>query len=136
MEKVSMEVLMKHAREARKKAIAPYSSFSVGAALLASDGRVVTGCNIENAAYSVCCCAERVALFKALSEGIRSFSAIAVCGGRDEEVPCPPCGVCRQALAEYVDAENFLVYTMENSSISGMTLAEYLPKSFSKKELK
>ena len=136
MEKEKKVALMAQAREARKKAIAPYSSFSVGAALLTADGKIVTGCNIENAAYSVCCCAERVALFKALSEGERDFCAIAVCGGRDEEVSCPPCGVCRQALAEYTDTERFMVYTMEHDEVIGMTLSEYLPKSFSKKELK
>lgn len=127
--------LMAWAKQARAYALAPYSGFAVGAALLLEDGRVVSGCNIENAAYSVCCCAERVALFKALSEGERRFKAIAVCGGKEKEVSCPPCGVCRQALAEYTDPKTFLVYTEEDGVISETTLSELLPNSFSKKEL-
>ena len=83
MENAARLNLMAQARAARKKAIAPYSSFFVGAALLTTDGKIVTGCNIENAAYSVCCCAERVALFKALSEGERDFCACAELGASE-----------------------------------------------------
>jgi cytidine deaminase len=91
--------LVQAAREARLKAIAPYSKFLVGAALRLSDGRIVTGCNVENASYGLTVCAERVALLKALSEGHRTFSAIAVVADTDD--PTPPCGPCRQLLWEY-----------------------------------
>jgi cytidine deaminase len=87
------------AREARLRAIAPYSGFAVGAALLAADGRIVTGCNIENASFGLTTCAERVALLKALSEGIREFRELAVVA--DTESLTPPCGPCRQLLWEY-----------------------------------
>lgn len=93
------ERLVDAAREARLRAIAPYSGFAVGAALLAADGRIVTGCNIENASFGLTTCAERVALLKALSEGMREFQAIAVVA--DTEWPTPPCGPCRQLLWEY-----------------------------------
>ena len=86
--------------EARKNAYTPYSHFQVGAALLAENGRVYAGCNVENAGYTPTNCAERTAFFKAVSEGERSFAAIAVVGGREQEEPkdiCAPCGVCRQS---------------------------------------
>ncbi len=91
--------LVEAARDARTRAIAPYSGFAVGAALLIGDGRVVTGCNIENASYGLTVCAERVALLKALSDGHRDFVAIAVVADTSE--PTPPCGSCRQLLWEY-----------------------------------
>ena len=87
------------AREARERAIAPYSNFKVGAALLARDGRVFTGCNVENASYGLTVCAERVALLKALSEGVREFTRLAVVA--DTKSPTPPCGPCRQLVWEY-----------------------------------
>lgn len=91
--------LVTQASEARKRALAPYSGFQVGAALQAVDGRVFTGCNIENASYGLSVCAERVALWKALSEGATEFRAIAVV--TDADVITPPCGACRQLLWEY-----------------------------------
>ena len=91
--------LIDAARLAREHAVAPYSNFRVGAALLGADGTVHTGCNVENASYGLTMCAERVALLKALSEGARSFTAIAVVA--DTEAPTPPCGPCRQLLWEY-----------------------------------
>ncbi len=91
--------LVTAAREARLKAIAPYSGFHVGAALLTAKGEIITGCNIENATYGLTMCAERVALFKALSEGHREFVACAVVA--DTESPTPPCGSCRQLLWEF-----------------------------------
>lgn len=99
------EELVRLAAQAMKTSYSPYSRFAVGAALLCRDGTVVTGCNIENAAYSPSVCAERTAVVKAVSEGKREFAAIAVVGGpRGKPGPvCPPCGVCRQVLAEFCD---------------------------------
>lgn len=91
--------LLDAARSAREFAAAEFSNFKVGAALLAADGRVFTGCNVENATYGLTVCAERVALFKAISEGVRQFTTIAVVA--DTEAPTPPCGACRQLLWEF-----------------------------------
>jgi len=93
------DALVAAAREARERAIAPYSGFRVGAALSTVDGRIFTGCNVENASYGLTVCAERVALLKALSEGAREFTAIVVVADTDD--PTPPCGPCRQLLWEY-----------------------------------
>lgn len=93
------DALVAEARTARDRAVAPYSGFKVGAALLTADGRVFGGCNVENASYGLTVCAERVALLKALSEGARDFVAIAVVA--DTQSPTPPCGPCRQLLWEY-----------------------------------
>ena len=106
------EELVKKALEARQFSYAPYSNFRVGAALLSKGGQIITGCNIENAAYSPTNCAERTAVFKAVSEGIREFEAIAIVGGPGEELPketAAPCGVCRQVLMEFCDAKEFQV---------------------------
>lgn len=94
-----LTALVEAARDARTRAIAPYSNFTVGAALLLDDGAIVMGCNIENATYGLTVCAERVALLKALSDGHRRFTAIAVVAGVPR--PTPPCGACRQLLWEY-----------------------------------
>jgi cytidine deaminase len=99
-----LEELVRAARQARDRAIAPYSRFKVGAVLETADGALVTGCNIENATFGLTMCAERVALFKALSEGHRNFSRVVVVA--DTKTPTPPCGPCRQLLWEYAgDAE-------------------------------
>lgn len=90
---------MAAARDAREHAVAPYSSFRVGAAVEAADGRIFTGCNIENASYGLTVCAERVALWKALSEGVRAFTALVVVADTPE--PTPPCGACRQVIWEF-----------------------------------
>ncbi len=92
-----------------EKAYAPYSGFQVGAALLTEDGKIYTGCNIENAAYTPTICAERTAFFKAVSEGEREFKAICIAGGKDGTVDdfTPPCGVCRQVMMEFTDPERF-----------------------------
>ncbi|MBI4476604.1 MAG: cytidine deaminase [Acidobacteria bacterium] len=94
-----MTALIKAAREARERAVAPFSGFKVGAALQTTGGTIVTGCNVENASYGLTMCAERVAMFKALSEGHRDFAAVAVVS--DTASPTPPCGACRQVLWEF-----------------------------------
>ena len=127
--------LMNQAQDARTYAYTPYSHFSVGAALLCEDGSVVTGCNVENAAYSPGNCAERTAVFKAVSEGKRKFEAIAVVGAREGETPnkasiCSPCGVCRQVLREFCEVETFRVYMTDGEKLFCYTLEELLPLSF------
>ena len=131
--------LIRLAEVARGTAYAPYSGYRVGAVLLAASGVVYTGCNIENAAYSPTNCAERTAFFKAISEGEREFVAIAIAGGRDKEVnePCPPCGVCRQVMAEFCAPENFLIYISRgHGQFDSYTLGQLLPESFGKNKLK
>ena len=125
------------ALEARERAYAPYSSFKVGAALLASSGKIYCGCNIENASYTPTNCAERTAFFKAVSEGEREFVAIAVAGGSGEVSNiCPPCGVCLQVMAEFCDPESFGVYLVKNENESKLVLLkELLPYGFSRTEL-
>lgn len=113
------DALIAAARRAREHAIAPYSSFRVGAAIQAADGRIITGCNIENASYGLTMCAERVALFKALSDGITGFTAVAVVA--DTPHPTPPCGACRQLIWEFcgqvpVALANLETVTSEHSS--------------------
>ncbi len=127
--------LVSEALEARKMAYAPYSHHAVGAALLTKDGKVYRGCNIENAAYTPTNCAERTALFKAVSEGDREFSAIAIVGGPDNAEHlgiCAPCGVCRQALNEFVDAKTFKVIlgTDDPENMKVFVLSELLPLGF------
>ena len=123
--------------EARKNAYAPYSGFAVGAALLTSDGGVFQGCNVENASFSATCCAERTALFSAVARGKKSFSALAIAGGKigeDPSEPCPPCGVCRQALAEFCPPE-FPIYLAEGGSIKKINLGALLPEAFTNKNI-
>lgn len=126
------------ALEARTRAYAPYSDFAVGAALLCADGSVYQGCNIENAAFGPSICAERVAVFKAVSEGKRHFSGLAVAGGRaGAEITglCPPCGVCRQVLREFCGLDFPLYLARENGAFETHTLGELLPLSFSNAEI-
>jgi len=102
--------LVKLAFEARESAYAPYSHWKVGAALLTKDGKVYQGCNIENSGFTATVCAERCAFFKAISEGVYDFAAIAIVGGNDEEGVsgyCYPCGVCRQVMSEFCNADKF-----------------------------
>lgn len=96
---LNMKKLIQEALAARKKAYAPYSKFKVGAALEAAGGKIFTGCNVENATYGATCCAERVAIYKAVSEGMKTFKRIAIVA--DMKEPCPPCGICRQVLFEF-----------------------------------
>lgn len=134
------EELVTEALLARKKAYVPYSHHAVGAALLTKEGKVYRGCNIENAAYTPTNCAERTAVFKAVSEGEREFSAIAIVGGPDNAEHlhlCPPCGVCRQVLNEFTDAETFKVIlgTDDPKNIKKLTLAELLPERFGPRDM-
>ena len=112
----------------------PYSHFRVGAALLGKNGMIYTGCNIENAAYTPTNCAERTAVFKAVSEGITEFDAIAVCGGPGEAEPedfCTPCGVCRQVMAQFCDLDAFrIIVAADRSHWEECTLRELLPRAF------
>ena len=125
------EELIKKAKEAMEKAYAPYSGFQVGAALLCEDGRVYTGCNMENAAFSPTLCAERVAFAKAVSEGQREFSAIAICGGKNGVIEslCTPCGVCRQVMAEFCK-KDFKILVADAESYQEFSLENLLPNSF------
>lgn len=123
--------LTEKAKQAMTTAYAPYSGFTVGAALLCADGSVYTGCNIENAAYSPTLCAERTAFAKAVSEGKRDFTAIAICGGKDGNITgsCTPCGVCRQVMAEFCK-EDFKVILVKPNGYEERTLSQLLPESF------
>ena len=133
------EVLVKAAIDATKYAYVPYSNFKVGAAILAENGTIYTGCNIENASYSPTNCAERTAIFKAVSEGVTKFKKIAVVGGPNGNLEnyCPPCGVCRQVISEFADEDFELILgTSENTYAIYNFFEEVLPLSFTAKELK
>jgi cytidine deaminase len=124
MDKINMDELYAIAREAADKAYAPYSKFRVGAALLADDGTVFTGCNVENRSYGLTICAERTAVTKAVSEGRRSFKALAI-ATPDSDYPVGPCGACRQVLSEFMEADapvRFGGHTPErvNTTIGGL----------------
>lgn len=123
--------LLLAASDAQQRAYAPYSRYFVGAALLTAGGKVYTGCNIENAAYSPTNCAERTAFFKAVSEGEREFTAIAVVGGAggENDGTCTPCGVCRQVMAEFCGAD-FRIVLGTPEHFSTFALSELLPASF------
>lgn len=122
--------LVSLALEARENSYSPYSGFKVGAALLTKSGRVYKGCNIENGAFSPTNCAERTAVFSAVCDGEKDFSAIAVVGGADEIRDfCPPCGVCRQVLSEFCDAD-FKIHLFNGEEIKTYTLGELFPESF------
>ncbi len=119
--------LISAARRARRQAHAQYSGFKVGAALEAADGTIITGCNIENATYGLTICAERVAMFKALSEGHRKFTRIAVVA--DTDAPTPPCGPCRQILWEFAGDIEVVMASLERET-ARLQLAELLPLPF------
>ncbi|MFP7297594.1 cytidine deaminase [Neobacillus niacini] len=130
---MNTEKLIEESKKAREKAYVPYSNFQVGAALLTTDGKVYHGCNIENAAYSMCNCAERTALFKAYSEGDRDFKMLAVVA--DTERPCSPCGACRQVISELCPGDMKVVLTNLKGDILEITVAELLPGAFSPEDL-
>jgi cytidine deaminase len=130
---LNINELIEEAKKAREMAYVPYSNFPVGAALLTSDGKVYRGCNIENAAYTMCNCAERTALFKAFSEGDKNYSMLAVVADTDR--PCSPCGACRQVIAELCDKEMVVVLTNLKGDIQKLTVRELLPGAFSPEDL-
>ena len=129
------EKLIELAKEAMMHAYAPYSGFYVGAALLCADGTVYQGCNIENAAYGPTNCAERPAFFKAVYDGHRDFTAIAVVGGKEGKITgsFPPCGVCRQVMREFVD-DDFMIYMGGTEGYTAMTMTQLLPAGFKASE--
>ncbi len=131
--------LIREAIAARKRSYSPYSHFQVGAALLGKSGKVYTGCNIENAAYTPTNCAERTAFFKAISEGEKEFEMIAIVGGPAKSARtdyCPPCGVCRQVMAEFCDPKAFRVLMARTETdYRECSLEEVLPFGFTKEEL-
>lgn len=125
--------LILKAKAAREKAYAPYSQFLVGAAILTDSGKIYTGCNIESASFTPTCCAERVAIFKAVSEGEKNFSAIAVVGGKKGDTSfdlCYPCGVCRQVMSEFCGKDMRVILSDSQGNIKEHSFGELLPFSF------
>lgn len=125
--------LMAKAREAMRLAYAPYSKFQVGAALLAKDGQVFLGCNVENASYGAAICAERTAVVKAVSEGIREFEKIAITASSGDYAP--PCGICRQVLYEFMPDGTVLLESRQEG-MKAFSLRELLPLGFGPEDLK
>ena len=127
------------ALRAREKAYCPYSHYSVGAALLCADGTVFEGCNIENAAFTPSICAERTAFSQAILQGKRDFVKIAIAGGRLGQPPeqvCPPCGVCRQVMIEFCDADRFqIVLGADPGHLQAYTLHEIMPLAYGKDKM-
>lgn len=125
------ELVLK-AIDAMKNSYSPYSNFKVGASLLTESGKVYTGCNIENVAFGPTVCAERVAFFKAISEGEKNFSKIAVVGGKDGIISSatPPCGVCRQVMREFCNDNFEILIVRENANYEKVLLKDLLPHSF------
>ncbi len=126
--KVSDDELVERAKEARSMAHAPYSNFEVGAALLAADGRVFTGCNIENSTYGLTMCAERVAIFKSVSEGAQEISKIAVVADFDN--PTPPCGCCRQMIWEFSSDDTEVILANLSGDVQKFAIKELFPEAF------
>ena len=136
---VDRRALIRAAFAARENAYVPYSHFAVGAALLAKNGRVYTGCNIECATYTPTNCAERTALFKAVSEGVREFEAIAVVGAKvgapDDALVTSPCGVCRQMLFEFGGEQLLVIMAKSEADYIEMPLGRLLPRGFGPEKL-
>lgn len=131
MNTMDYQTLLAKAEEARANAYCPYSHFAVGAALLAQNGRIYTGCNVENASYGATLCAERVAIAKAVSEGTHAFFALAVVGAEAGAAGdyCPPCGICRQVLAEFCPPA-MPVVLRRGDEVVVLTLSDLLPHAF------
>ncbi len=133
MKKEQIQELISTAKEQLAYSYVPYSHFCVGAALLAKNGMIYKGCNIENAAYTPSNCAERTAIFKAVSEGVKEFSAICVVGGMNGILTelTPPCGVCRQVMMEFCDPETFeIILATDTEHYQVLRLKELLPMGF------
>ncbi len=133
MQKEQIRNLIRLALEMRKSAYAPYSHYQVGSALLAKNGKVYTGCNIENASYGAANCAERTVFFQAVSAGERHFTAIAITGGLAGEEPADyayPCGICRQVMKEFCDGDFRIIVAVTEENYQCYTLAELLPHGF------
>lgn len=136
---IPVKELIRSALEARKKAYAPYSGYTVGAAVLTNELRIYTGCNIENASYTPTICAERTAIAKAVSEGWRKLKAIAVVGSEKGDTVGQyafPCGVCRQVLREFADEQFIVIVAKSESDYKIYRLIELLPESFGPENLK
>lgn len=127
------ELLLKMAKEAMTKAYVPYSKFKVGAAVLTTSGKIYTGCNIENASYGATNCAERTAIFKAVSEGEKEISAIAIVSS--SEAFTYPCGICRQVISEFMHEGDF-IFDNAQGEIKVISFKEIFPYSFTKEDLK
>ncbi len=125
------------AKDAMKNSYAPYSNYNVGAALLTNNDKAYTGCNVENASYSATCCAERTAIFSAIANGDRLFKAICIVGGKNGDIIdyAMPCGVCRQTIAEFCNADFKIYVGINENEIKEFTLGELLPCSFDKSKL-
>ena len=126
-----MQKLINAALQARKNSYSPYSGYSVGAAVLTTDGKIFNGCNIENASYGATMCAERTAIFTAVAAGYKNFTAIAIVGGKNGEADMPyPCGICRQVLSEFCDKNFKVIIARSEIDYEEYTLGELLPHSF------
>ena len=133
MDTQQIKEMIRTALSMRKMSYTPYSHFNVGAALLAADGTIYTGCNIENAGYTSTNCAERTAFFKAVSEGVKEFEAIAIVGGMEDATElefCPPCGVCRQVMSEFCEDDFKIILAKSETEYREFTLTELLPERF------
>ncbi len=130
---MNIEQLLAQSKIARENAYVPYSKFPVGAALLAEDGTVFHGCNVENASYGLTNCAERTAIFKAVSQGVKKFKAIAIVA--DTEGPCAPCGACRQVIAEFCKGDMPVYLTNLKGDVLETTVEKLLPGAFTPEDL-
>ncbi|MBR4669930.1 MAG: cytidine deaminase [Butyrivibrio sp.] len=138
MDEQKIKELITYALNMRAFSYTPYSKFKVGAALLSSEGKIYTGCNIENASYTPTICAERTAFFKAVSEGVREFKAIAIVGGHadDKELDyCFPCGVCRQVMSEFCRDSFLVIIAKSVDEYRTFSLPDILPERFGPKDL-
>lgn len=127
------KILVERAKQAAQNAYCPYSNFHVGAALLTGDGSIYTGCNVENSSYGATICAERTAAVKAVSEGCRHFTAVAVVGYHESESSmtfCMPCGICRQFLSEFAQTDDFDIAVTDNRDVRIYKCSELLPEAF------
>lgn len=138
MVKKTAKEMLEIAIEMRKKSYAPYSNFCVGACLECTDGKYITGCNIENSSYGATNCAERTAFFKAVSDGITHFSRIAIAGGQRNGALqiCPPCGICLQVMMEFCDPDHFEVILGDVENDITYLLRDLLPKGFGPENIK